>query len=628
MAVPRLSGETQLHYVDSYEEVQQMFEWFRNDRGRTSLAVDTETGGLDFVNHKLRLVQVGDTRAGWAIPWELYGGHFKEILAKWDGVVSLHNAAFDLRFMEREDAWKTDWSRLSDTMIHAKIMRPGKSAALKPLATQFVDPGAARGQQKLKKKFKENDWFWDTIPLDVPEYNMYAALDTVETACLYDYFRADLAYPEVYDLEMAYLRCAYNMEKRGFRVDVEYAAKKEIELHDFVARSRDWAKAQYGLSIGSPAQLLQYFGKLDGELGARHEQHETNFGIEGETPECDALCGGVSVTETTDTGAPSMNAKQLKLFIKHPDKRVSTLAKVTYEARRADKTAGTYFKAIREKNVDGRIHPSINTLEAITSRSSVSNPSMQNLPSNSSVVKNAYLPEVGHVLLSHDADQVEFRIGTCLSQDPGLLALFRKMDSEGGDTFTEIMRDIYHDATLQKSDPRRGLVKGTVYGKLFGAGVEKMADTAGVPVEDMQATVNSFDKKYPGMNQYARDLTNLTKRRIKQEGEGYILNRTTGRRIPVESDKAFRCVNYTIQSTAADIMKMAIIKMDAAGLGENLRMPVHDEIIVDAPRETWEEVAETVNECMTVREGWDLPLTAEGSGPLDRWGAKYAEDGH
>lgn len=629
MPGPRLPDDLQLHYVDNIDDAMAMKRWLSEDRGRDCIAIDVETTGLTWnrPGDDLRLVQIGDKHTGWAVPWHLWGGAFMECLNAWPGVIALHNMSYDLKFLEDFANWQIPWERMADTMIMAKIMRPGRPAGLKPLATQLVDPRADAGQKMLKKAFDDNGWGWATVPVDLPVYHMYGALDTVETAYLYDIFRADLKYPKVYDLEMSYLRCAYHMEKRGFRVDLDYAERKGQELHDFVDQSRQWAKSTYGVSIGSGPQLISYFGKLDGELMARHAQHETNFGIMGTTPECDALCGGVKITETTKSGAPSMNADQLRKFLNHPDKNVAQLAKVTYDARRSEKLANTYFKAITERNVDSRIHCSINTMGAITGRNSVSEPNLQNLPSNSSVVKNAFVPDENELLLSSDLDQVEFRITACLSKDAGLLSLFKKMDAEGGDAFTTIMRDVYRDTSLQKSDPRRALIKGTVYGKAFGAGPEKMAETAGVPVEQMEDVVKKFDKQYPGMNQYQQHVINLVKKRYREEGEGYIITPTTERRIPVESDKAYKGTNYMIQGAAADVMKNNIIKLDAAGLGPNLRIPVHDEAMLSIPRSDIKEAQQLIKECMTTTEGWELPLTADCSDGLERWGAKY-EDGH
>jgi DNA polymerase-1 len=318
-----------------------------------------------------------------------------------------------------------------------------------------------------------------------------------------------------------------------------------------------------------------------------------------------------------------MNADQLKLLLKHPDQVTSQLAKAAYDSRRAEKLATTYFRAILEKNVDGRIHPSINTMGAITGRNSVSSPNLQNLPSNSAVVKNAFVPDEGHLLLSSDLDQVELRLTSCLSKDPGLISLFQSVALEGGDIFTKLGQDLYSDPTMVKADPRRALVKTYMYASLYGASVRKQALSADVPVETMQEFADKFTQKYPGLGRFQQQAIDTVNRRYRSEGEGYIVTPTTGRRIPVEHDKAYKGTNYIVQSVAADIMKMNVIKLDAAGLGDALRIPVHDEIIVDVDPRDMEEAKRTVVECMTTTEGWEVPLTADCSEGLERWGAKY-----
>lgn len=625
MASPRLPDDLQLHFVNNIDDAMAMKRWLSEDRNRSCIAIDVETTGLTWnkPGDNLRLVQIGDRHTGWAVPWAQWGGAFMECLNLWDGPIALHNMSYDLKFLEDFADWTVPWERMHDTMIMAKIMRPGRPAGLKPLAVQLVDPRADAGQAMLKKAFDKNGWGWDTVPVDLEVYWAYGALDTVETAHLFDIFRADLKYPKVYDMEMAYLRAAYHMEKRGFRVDVDYATKKKQELYDFVEQSRDWAKAQYGVSIGSGPQIIKYFSTLDDELAARHAEHETGYGIVGETPACDALCGGVKITETTDSGAPSMNAEQLKLFLNHPDKRVAQLAKVTYDARRSEKLATTYFKAIVERNIDERIHCSINTMGAITGRNSVSQPNLQNLPSNSSVVKNAFIPDEGHLLLSSDLDQVELRLTSCLSKDPGLISLFQSVALEGGDIFTKLGQELYNDSTMQKSDSRRGLVKTFMYASLYGASVKKQALSANVPVATMQEFADLFALKYPGLARFQQGAIDIVQQRYRSEGEGYIVTPTTGRRIPVERDKAYKGTNYIVQSVAADIMKMNVIKLDAAGLGPNLRIPVHDEIIVDVDPIDIEDAKRTIVECMTTTEGWEVPLTADCSEGLSRWGEKY-----
>lgn len=254
---------------------------------------------------------------------------------------------------------------------------------------------------------------------------------------------------------------------------------------------------------------------------------------------------------------------------------------------------------------------------------SITDPALQTLPSGDATVRRAFLPkDDNHVIISSDLDQVEFRLVAAMSEDKQLIDLFARADAEHGDAFTEIMREIYQDDSLQKSDPRRRLVKGTVYGKLYGAGVAKMALTAGVPFDQMKTVVDAFDSSYPGIKMLQQAIENIGMRRLREEGQGYVLTKT-GRRLPCDSDRVYSLTNYLVQSSAAEVFKRNLIKLDEADLTELLIVPVHDEIVLQAPREDVAEVMRTVQECMTTREGWAVPLTAGVDGPFENWGEKY-----
>ena len=176
---------------------------------------------------------------------------------------------------------------------------------------------------------------------------------------------------------------------------------------------------------------------------------------------------------------------------------------------------------------------------------------------------------------------------------------------------------------MQKSDKRRALIKGVVYGRLYGAGVAKQALTAGVPEEQMRLVSNEFDKRFPGMQGFQREVEDRGMRRLKAEGQGYV-NTWTGRRIPCDDDRVYTLVNYLIQGGAAEVFKSNLVKLDQADLTELLIVPVHDEIVLNAPKNDVEEIKRIVRECMTTREGWSVPLTADVDGPLANWGSKYA----
>ena len=151
-----------------------------------------------------------------------------------------------------------------------------------------------------------------------------------------------------------------------------------------------------------------------------------------------------------------------------------------------------------------------------------------------------------------------------------------------------------------------------------------MALTAGVSDAQMKSVVDAFDQNYPVVRQMAQAIEDAGMKRLRAEGVGYVKTRT-GRRLPCDDDRVYSLTNYLIQASAAEIFKQNLIKLDQADLTEFLIVPVHDEIVLNVPKNNVEEIMETVRECMTTREGWQVPLTAGVDGPFENWGSKYDE---
>ncbi len=596
-----------LELIDSVEKAREFITWLGERRPYNAISIDTETGelpggkrddALSPWHGKLRLVQVGDAMTGWAIPWDEWSGVFYEAMDKFDGPIVCHNVAFEARWFEIQSRWKMPWHRVHDTMIMAHLIDPLGSGALKRLTSQYVDANAARLQDSLDLGMAKNGWTWGTVPITFQPYWAYGALDPVLTMRLWEMFWEKCGpgqpYSQAYELEMNTRRIVTRMELNGARLDLDYSKKKYQELVDYTEQVKDWAKSTYGIAITSNAQLVRQFEAL-----------------------------GAMITETTPSGAKSASADQLKLLLRDGTSEVQQLADVALKQRKADKLASTYFSNFINDNVNGFVHPSVKTLGARTGRMSIQNPALQTLPKGDDTVRRAFLPkDDNHVIITSDLDQVEFRMFASLSQDPNLINLFNLADATGSDPFTEIGREIYQDPTMQKSDKRRGLIKGVVYGRLYGAGVAKQALTAGVPEDQMRAVSNEFDKRFPGMQMFQKRVEDVGMRRLRSEGQGYV-NTWTGRRLPCDEDRVYTLVNYLIQGGAAEIFKSNLIKLDQADLTELLIVPVHDEIVLNAPREDAAEIQQIVRECMTTRDGWAVPLTADVDGPLENWGAKY-----
>ena len=600
----------QLNLVNSVEEAEKFLRWLGQSRPHNAIAIDTETGelpgnprghALSPWHGRLRLVQVGDAMTGWSIPWDQWKGVFYEAMQKFDGPIVCHNVAFEARWFEVQSEWSFPWHRGHDTMIMAQLLDPLGSGALKKLTQQYIDPQAASLQRVLDDGLIDNGWTWGSVPVEFEPYWAYGALDPVLTMRLWEKFWPKFgpggAYSYPYELEMNTRRIVTRMELNGARVDLNYSQKKYDELLGYTDKVKSWAKDTYkGLAIGSNQQLVQQFEAL-----------------------------GAEITERTETGQKSASADQLKFLVIHGTPEVKQLAETALKYRKAGKLASTYFLNFLNDNVNGFVHPSVKTMGARTGRMSIQNPALQTLPKGDDVVRKAFLPkDDDHVIVTSDLDQVEFRMFASLSKDPNLIQLFNLADATGSDPFTEIGREIYQDPSMQKSDKRRALIKGVVYGRLYGAGVAKQALTAGVPEEQMRAVSNEFDKRFPGMQGFQKEVENRGMRRLQAEGQGYV-NTWTGRRLPCDDDRVYTLVNYLVQGGAAEVFKSNLIKLDQADLTEYLIVPVHDEIVLNAPRGDAEEIKQLVKQCMTTSGGpWSVPLTADVDGPLENWGSKYA----
>src|SRR4030095_3992840 len=289
-----------------------------------------------------------------------------------------------------------------------------------------------------KDAMKNHGWTWATIPVDFEAYYLYSALDPILAVHLCNHYRTDLKFPQTYDLEMSVRRICTQMESTGMRVDLEYSQRKFDELTSYVIDSKNWAKENWGISIGSNPQLVDFF---QNQLGAQFEVFSKT------------------------SGNPSIDKEQLGIFAKNENPTIAGVAKFILEVRNADKMSNSYVKNFLEMNVDGIVHPSIKTMGARTGRMSVTSPALQTIPKDDKMgVRGAFLPRnPGEILISGDYSQVEMRLLAHFSGDEALQAAFKEADETGGDFFVTIGRQIYNDPTFDKKDKRRGLMKNVMY---------------------------------------------------------------------------------------------------------------------------------------------------------------------
>lgn len=556
------------------------------------VALDTETTGFDIrsADFRVRLVQIGDANAAWVIPIE-WAGVVNEAIRKYEGRWAIHNAPYDIPALAREGI-VMPWPKVDDTMIAMRLAEPTQPAALKEAAQRHVGAGANAGQADLHLAMKKQGWTWATIPDDFAPYYIYAGMDVVLTSRLWSSEvcqRRGIGSP-VYGLEMQVLEICCGMSDRGIRVDVDYCFDQASTMRDEADEIAERLLRTHSLNVGSNVELARRFLEL-----------------------------GAMITMTTPSGAPSVAKAQLDALKLDGNSDVRDLAYDVLRYRKLTKIAGSYLESFVElADHDGLVHASIETLAARTGRMSIRRPGLQTLPkpgesAESRVVRRAVIPNNdGDALISSDLNQIEMRLAGVESLDPGLIAAFEHADSTGEDFFAAMGAIVYREPDFQKSDPRRKIVKNTMYGMLYGAGPPKIAATAGITVDEARNARSSILSAFPGLERAMKNCEH------EARSTGTVTT-ALGRVLEVDPDLAYKGLNAKIQGSAADYFKRGLVWLAQAGLDKYMILPVHDEVVFSMPRDVVEKARPAIARAMLVDDIL-IPVPAEPSSALERWG--------
>ena len=587
-------ADAEVHLVRTFDDARQMAAWV-GERHDGPLCVDWETTGLNPYKGKPRLVQLGDKQHGWVCPagdGRSWSGFALELIENWRGDFAYHNAPFDIRWEQQHFGYQPPWERIHNTMTMAHLVDPTRPRGLKQLGDRLVDPHCSAGEAILNEGMRKQGWTFETVPVDFDPYWIYAGFDPVITAHVYDKLAPEVfgsfAYP--YDIERAADRICISMMNHGALVDVPWV-NRAITAYGQLSRDiRDWLKTYHGITSPlSSGQVQKALERL-----------------------------GVPILFYTKTGQASVTKEALETYVAMFPGAPADLCTALRNVRKMEKSIGTYLENFLEmRDGNDRIHPSLWVCEAKTSRMTCSAPNMQNLTRDDRAVRGSFIAQEGYVLMGIDANQIEARLAAHFSEDPGLIAAFRQADETGEDFFMLLAREIYRDASILKSDPRRQRTKNVMYAKQFGAGTEKMAITAGVPVEQIAPVHASLNEKYPGLNMLM-DRTVAEGKQHPHNGRPAVYL-PTGRRLLAQPGKEYTLANYRIQGHAAEVLKMGAAKMEQMGLGPYMEMPVHDEFILEVPVNDAEEVKKLAEQALDNRTDYLVPITWSAEIMPERW---------
>ena len=389
------------------------------------------------------------------------------------------------------------------------------------------------------------------------------------------------------EVEMRLLYVLFDMEQAGFRVDAkvlsalgaEYSKQAE-ELKEEVYK----LTGQRGFNLNSPQQLGKVlFEDLDLPHGKKTQR---GYSTDADTLE--------------------------KLADKHP------CIPAILKYRQVVKLNSTYIDALlRKMDATGRVHTYFDQTGTATGRISSSEPNLQNIPVRTEMgreIRKAFIAGPGCVLADADYSQIELRVMAHFSGDAAMVDAFRK----GQDIHTRTAAEVYGVPMEEVTREMRSSAKAVNFGLVYGISEFGLARNIGVSRYQAADFIARYFLRYPGVKKFMDEAVK------KGYDQGYAVT-MMGRRRQLPELKSSNAnirnfgeraaMNTPVQGTAADIIKLAMVRVHDAlkkeGLKARLILQVHDELLIETPKEEEETVGRILRECMEQVCDLQVPLVAE-----------------
>ena len=288
------------------------------------------------------------------------------------------------------------------------------------------------------------------------------------------------------------------------------------------------------------------------------------------------------------------------------------------EYRKYSKLRSTYIDSLIQLRDDaGRVHTHFDQVGTATGRLSSSEPNLQNIPVRTELgreIRGAFIAKPGYVLVDADYSQIELRVLAHISGDATMIDAFRK----GEDIHARTAAEVYGVPFDQVTQQMRSASKAVNFGIVYGISDFALAKNIGVSRREARDFINRYFERYPGVKAYMEQSVQDARER------GYAVTLMGRRRyLPELNSSNFnvrsfgeRCaMNSPIQGTAADIIKLAMIRVDRElkrrGMRTKLILQVHDELILEAPAEEADAAAALLKECMEGVMQLEVPLQTD-----------------
>jgi DNA polymerase-1 len=538
-------------------------------------------------------IPVGHSQPDGQLPLEKVIRALKPIFENRELPKVAHNAKYDMALLSQVGL---DVQGVAfDTMIAEFLIDPSARLGLKALAKSRLGVDMTEIEELIGKGKKQITM----AEVAVEDAAAYAAADVDVTLRLMKAQEPELkklGVRRLFDeVEMPLLPVLLDMELAGVLIDAPFFKKLAGRLAKRLADIEREVYALAGLSfnINSPAQLADaLFGKL--QLKAPGERKTT-------------------------TGKVSVAADVLESM-----RGLHPVVDLVLEHRQLSKIKGTYLDALPEliHPGTGRVHTSFNQTGAVSGRIASQEPNLQNIPIRTNLgreVRKGFIVPEGWRLIAADYSQVELRITAHICRDPGLRAAF----AAGQDIHRATAAKVLGIPPEQVTADQRSFAKRVNFGLLYGMGTRSLAEQAGISMSEAQKFVDAYFAGFPNIKKYIDE----TKRKAKDEGYVETLlgrrrafpilqTQTRDARTNIMQRAAEReAINHPIQGSAADILKIAMIRIHQAlkqkKLKARLLLQVHDELVLEAPQAEVDKVTRLVKEIMESAYPLDPPLKVE-----------------
>lgn len=574
-------------------------------RGREAVAIDTETTDIRACDAELIGIALS-TRAGTGsyVPVRC---HDEEVLTVQEVLAALkpvledeavlkvgQNLKYDLQVFDNAGARLA--GPLFDTMIAAAVLRPERRAnGMDALAKDLLGLTPIPTEELLGKGKHQKTM------LDVPLTMLgeYAAEDADITWRLYELLSEELDEAPaalqrlVREVEFPLVRVLARMESRGVTLDQDLLAETAVRLEARVVRLREEIQLAAGREFNpdSPAQLGEV---LFDELGMR-------------------VVKRTKTSRSTDAAVLEILAAETE----HP------LPALVLEYRELTKLLGTYLAPLPGflSGRTGRLHASFNQIGAATGRLSSSDPNIQNIPVRTEtgrLIRRAFTASgEDRVLLTADYSQVELRILAHLAED----AEMRRAFEAGLDIHAFVASQIFGLPLDEVGPDQRRVAKTVNFGIVYGQTAFGLAKTLRIPQGDAAAFIEAYKARYTGIDRFLRSCIEFATE------HGYV-ETILGRRRPVTEVRSRNrnlrslgerlAINTVVQGSAADLIKLAMLHLDARLAGEpaldaHMIIQVHDELVFDVHRDSADAALAVVREEMVGAMELSVPLVVDAA---------------